>query len=537
MSPDAAPGPFRLIEAQRVFPEERPPHATISRLSILDATVARFAPAAAIWFYDKPDAEESQSLELFSSFKHALGKTLNDYQHFAGQIQWATEDMVRGTAVPRHLGRPVVVHGTPTDPGVELITMDCDADAADFVPDRASKEASPKVWNATSFQQQDFLPSTKIALSSLDALEGLPGVAVQLTAFRCGGFSVGIMFAHPLADALGLVSFMHSWAAHTRIRMGLDPGGKVQEPVFDPGQLDEIAGLDPSGNPDPLKIEKARALPMHRFDWWADDAPGYPAATRPATEATMPAKGDLEKAELSTSTFPPWTTWDMAAPVEHVQIRFSADELARMKDAAQKSLPASLESYSISRLDAALAHIWILMNRARGLQNSEEKVYLDISLGVRARVDPPLPDSFVGSPLLLAYVEKSGAEAASAKLGAVAGAIREMMSRFTPDAVAAYIHDAAHEVSPQRLWQGFLGANHALVTSWVRSGTYEVEFYRSGQRTRYVQGVMPRMDGLVHIMDIADTGDFDISVCLRREAVERMLDDPLLHSYDLSPRK
>lgn len=51
-----------------------------------------------------------------------------------------------------------------------------------------------------------------------------------------------------------------------------------------------------------------------------------------------------------------------------------------------------------------------------------------------------------------------------------------MMLRFTPEAMGTMLHDVAHEVSPQRLWQAFLGTQHTLVTSWLRFHVYQVDF-------------------------------------------------------------
>ncbi|KAK0372962.1 transferase [Colletotrichum limetticola] len=520
---------------RRILPNSPSTGPVVSKLSILDSTVARFTPTAAIWLYDKPETSQLSRTEFFGNLSHSLSQTLNDYPHFAGQLQWATPEQVKDDAASRHLGRLVVAYGSTEDPGVELSIATHDSKLSDIVPSRAERATNLKEWNASNFQQSEFLPKTKIALMSLNAIDGLPAMAVQLTSFKCGGFGISTMVSHPLADAVCLMNFMYSWATRSRVLLGnvtaID-GLIISKPVFDPAQLDQAAELTPEGLPDASIVAKARALPMHRFDWWAEDALGYPPGVRLASLATMPPPDELGTTKLSPSTYPPWPTWDMSAPVEHVQIRFAAAELTRLKEAAQASLPDDLQSLRVSRLDAVLAHIWTLMNRARGHEGKPEQAYLNITLGLRNRVDPPLPDTFVGSPLLLGYVEKTANEASSIHLGPIAGAIRQMMSRFTPDAVAAYIHDAAHEVSPQRLWQGFLGTHHTLVTSWVRAKTYELDFLGTGELARYVQGVMPKIDGLVQIMDVAYTGDFDVSVCMQRSAMDRLLKDSSLRQYE-----
>lgn len=537
------PPSSRVISRQRVFPATPAEQATVTRLSIVDASVARFSTCAAVWLYDSTGTSSQDTTLHHERLRQSLRKTLDDYRHFAGQLRWATPgDIPPGDPNPRHVGRPLVSYGTPTDPGVELVSAEYDRPLSEVLPSAEDRRTTGKTWVATDFPQDELLPRCKLAFtSSLAEFDGLPGVAVQLTRFSCGGWAVGVMMSHCLADAVCLLRFVHAWAGRSRalVAGGGEPPS-LPKPVFEPGLLDRHAGLTGSSpEPDADKIALARSLPMHRYDWWATEAPGYPPWATASSDATKPEDGG-EMGNLSPSTFPPWPEWDLAAPVEHVQIRFGADEIARIKQAAQDGLPdqGQKQHPAISRLDALLAHMWILINRARGHHATQEHVYLDITLGLRGRVSPPLPDSFAGSPLLLGHVSRNGAEVCSAAaggLGAVALEIRRMMALFTPAAVAAYLHDAAHEVSPQRLWQAFLGGRHTLVTSWVRAGAYEVDFCGGGAGTRpvYVQGKMPRMDGILQVMDVGgETGDFDVSLCLEREAMGRLLGDELLRKYE-----
>ncbi|KAI1099218.1 transferase family protein [Jackrogersella minutella] len=522
--------PCHIQRIKKIFPAKFPQGVTVTKLSILDASVARFSPCGAIWLYDKTEKVDAREPIVFERLEEALKQTLNDYPHFSGQLRWASKELVAGDVNPRHIGRPIVVYGAPEDPGVELIVAEDSRELSTIVPSHEERVTTKQIWNATEFPQNDFLAKTKLAFSSLASFEGLPSVAIQLTAFKCGGYAVSIQLTHCLSDALCLMQFAHAWAAQSKSHFE-DGNGEHAVPLFDPSLLDQYANL--TASPDPAKIGKARALPMHRYDWWATDAPDFPQWSIASTSGTKPSPEELARLELSPSTFPPWPTWDMAAPVEHVQIRFRKEAVATMKKAAESSLPGSFKGQYVSRLDAVLAHMWILINRARKHENTQDDVYIDITLGVRNRLDPPLPDTFVGSPILLGHVTKTGSEASTSTIGSIAGSIRQTMSQFTPDAVSAYIHDAAYEISPQRLWQAFLGSRHTLVTSWTRARAYEVDFCASGKLARYVQGMMPKLDGLVQVMDIADTGDFDISVCLEKETLRRFLEDPMLKAYGL----
>ncbi|KAI1164030.1 transferase [Nemania serpens] len=500
----------RVQSTKRIFPATPRKSTTRTKLSIVDATASRFTPCGAIWFFNGTRDLDANKSVLFERIELALGQALDDYPHYSGHLQWATPDMVAGDINPRHIGRPVVIYGTEDDPGVELVVVRDDRELVSVVPDLNERATTKKVWVASDFPQDDFLASTVLAFSSLTEYVGLPGVAVQLTAFKCGGFAVSMKATHCLSDATCLLQFVHSWAAHSRQLFdadtlsadGLEKKAR-QKPIFKPAQLDEYARLSaPATEPEETRISHARSLPMHRFDWWATEAPGYPSWAIASTNATKPPPEELLQVKLSPSTYAPWPTWDLGAAVEHVQIRFSAGEVANMKRAAVETLP--VQGQMISRQDALLAHVWTLVNRARRLQEDTEQVYLDITLGLRSRLSPPLPEHFVGSPVLLAYVAQTGSTATTAKIGAIASSIRSMMSQFTPEAVSDYLYDAAHEISPQRLWQTFLGNRHVLVTSWARAQAYQVDFCGTHQLARYVQGMMPKVDGLVQIMDIAE---------------------------------
>jgi hypothetical protein len=241
----------------------------------------------------------------------------------------------------------------------------------------------------------------------------------------------------------------------------------------------------------------------------------------PNTLNSMPSREVLNSIKLTPSTSAPWTTWDLSRPVCYTQIYFSGDQLADFK---RKALAEGEARRDISRLDALLAHLWISINRARNLTNSPDTVFIDLSIGARTRVSPPLPDTFLGSPLFLTHVAASGKTLCAASLGTIASQIRETVTLFTPEKIGAMLHDAAYEISPQRLWQAFLGSRHVLVTSWLRLKVYEVDFVGDGSRPRYVHAVLPKLDGEVQVMESGVDGNgMDVALYLEEEVMERFL--------------
>ncbi|KAI9376096.1 hypothetical protein BJX61DRAFT_539110 [Aspergillus egyptiacus] len=425
--------------------------------------------------------------------------------HWAGQVHWAP---VRpGGSHTERFNRPMVTYGTPTDPGVEWGVVRHQLRSVKIVAPSAEGRASGSgVWRADQFDQKSLLSETALPLHNLQYCDGLPAMQVQINLFGDGGYGIGIKMAHVLADAQSLMVFVHSWAANSRktFNVGEHVSPVAGPPIFDPARLDACAAGDIDAPvPDPSLLAEARQLPLHRFNWRGIDDPGYSPFLIPTTENSIPAIDGIQS-HVSPSTHLP-------RPPGQLGFCQSRND----------------GSPNISRLDALLAHVWAMINRSRGHSHSSEDVFLNFTLGARSRLS--LPESFIGSPLFITHIRMSGA-AAAACLGNTASQIRNTLQLFTREKMGAMLHDAAHEVSPQRLWQAFVGTQHTLVTSWLRLQVYQVDFVGSGLRPRYVHAVMPKIDGCVQVMDPrVDDGEMDVAVYLETEAMQRLLLEKPLH--------
>ncbi|KAL5342799.1 transferase family protein [Aspergillus crustosus] len=509
----------------RVYPSRRGTTPTTTPLSILDATVARFSPTGAIWLFDSPEITDS---ELLDNLRSSLETTLNDFPYWAGQLHWAP--VRKGGSHTERFNRPAVTYDTDSDLGVEWgIVRHETLSVKSLAPSADERALGSGIWIGDAFDQKPFLSDTLLPLHNLKDYEGLPAVQVQINLFS-DGYGLGIKMSHSLADAQALMVFVHRWAANSRNTFAL--GGTVEDvssfagpPVFDPVLLDSHAAGDIDGPvADPKLAEEARQLPIHRFNWWGVNDPGYSPFLIPTTANSKPSAEILQSSQISPSIPAPWTTWDFSRHVSYTLLHFSGPKIAQLKREA-----ATEGGSEISRLDALLAYIWTKINQARGHSQSSEDVYLNFTLGARPRVSPPLPESFIGSPLFLTHIRKSGLDASTSSIGHTARQIRSTMQLFTPEKMGAILHDAAFEVSPQRLWQAFLGTQHTIVTSWLRLNLYEVDFVGKGQKARYVHAVMPKMDGCLQVMDTGvEDGGIDLALYLDKDATERLLLDKTL---------
>lgn len=288
-------------------------------------------------------------------------------------------------------------------------------------------------------------------------------------------------------------------------------------PVFDPCLLDQKAAGDiNASSPDASIQKKARELPMHRYDWYAQ------VLTQPwgdRTPSDFPAN-----AILSPGIPIPWHQWDTEAPVSSRVLHFTPKEVQNLYSTISQN-----GEIKITKHDALIAHLWSRINLARQ-QPPENYSHLNFSLGLRQRLD--LPKSFVGSPITLTAVSVPS----STSPVLLAEQINKAMKTFTPENIGYLLHDEAFEVSPQRIWRGCLGTEHVMVTSWVYSGVGEADF--GNGRARWVEPLMGPFDGLCAVMEgLGESGEkghwakfgVDVWVCLERGAMGRLEVDNGLH--------
>jgi hypothetical protein len=471
------------ISSERLHASTRLPELHHAPLSIIDATVGGFGATEMILLYD---ASENGILWEVEQLKDSLRATLNSYPQWCGCLRLSDYDPA-STSHLRRFGRFVLSYGGDDEPGVEFVVAQT-ATVLDRLVPTAEDRAKTKIWNATNFPGKELVPLTLLSQNDLDN-PNAPSLIVQLTHFKCGGVALAVKMAHPLSDAHCLSYFMRDWAEVTRA-IACEKQPPILSPHFDPQSLDRMSSGDvDASSADPSLVHRARGLPCHRYDWWASaaDCP-FPTTSKEVPEALRSQPHD-EEGEMM-----PWSTWDLNAQVEHLVLHFSCAELQEMQNASK-----AIEN-RVSKQDAVVAHVWKCVNRARDMFEDDEPVYLDYTLGLRSRTSPPLGERFLGSPILLTAIKASGREAAAEDSGAeLAARVRRTVAEFTPDAVAAHFHDKAYDQCPQRLWQTFLGQRHLLTTSWIRTGVYTIDFGRGAPR--YIEAVMPKMDGLFQIME------------------------------------
>ncbi|KAJ1329695.1 shikimate O-hydroxycinnamoyltransferase [Microdochium nivale] len=597
---------INILSCERLRPSSTPREAT-SPLSLVDATCANLSLTSAFWCFERPHNYSEDATGLVAHLRQTLGTTLNAYPHWSGHVHGvSTTD---GSMPPeakhfpthaRRYGRVYVHYGTGDDPGVEFLVAQ-----SRLTLDELYSENRPNTtptwdrdYSADPFVE--FLPSTIIREPlqpyTKDGLGSRPAaLAIQLTQLACGGFVIAAKLTHSLGDITALIQFLKDWASVSRALLAGEDAPSLT-PTIDSTKVDAAAAGDiGKDKPDASILELAKTLPLARYDWWMPSE-GKPWPVEP------PAVFDGQ--DLSPFGDPmPWRDWDTTAPVSNYTIHLSRDqvdilwaEANRITNAtAHSEHPSGSSSTRISRHDAILAHIWSCVTRARQFAADDtELVHCYPTLGLRPALG--LGSSFIGSPILLLDLKMpaSSLVAATASLANklepsshhyeistttvalsnVAQYIRATIASVTAnsEALAAHLHSIAYEKSPQRIWHGFLGRRHTIVTTWARAGLYEVDFglHRASSlsassstagacsrgdasegRTspaalRYADGIMPRMDGCILVKEGPPRGGrgggsdggssgtgwtengVDVAVAMNTVDMKRFLADPAL---------
>ncbi|PLB53085.1 transferase family protein [Aspergillus steynii IBT 23096] len=537
-----------ITQSERLLPQRKLATERLTPLSLLDATSVDFLDACAVWLFDYPGQSQSDQFNLSEHLRQSLRITLDAYPQWAGLLRIV--NTVTSTAssedeqLPPHarrFGRVHVSYGTPRDPGIDFVVASSDATLETLCP--ASRTTSQPLWDRSKAPLAEFVSQTplqKLQKPIVADEAGVlpPAMAVQLTTLACGGFVLSVKSAHPLADAHSLMHFVKDLASVSR---SLFSGSELPslQPHFQPDMLDSSAAGDINApTADQAIIQQAHSLPFHRYDWWTqtpncDQRPRIPEAFQ--NEDLTPAGKPI-----------PWFEWNLQEPASVYEVHLTSDQVEVLWQEANAETPdtSATSAGRISRHDAVLAHIWSCVNRARQLDQDPGPVHCDLTYGQRPVLQ--LGEHFIGSPTGMMNIEMTGHEATAStsepgSLRRIAQRIRETIGQVSrPDAVAAHLHSLAYEKSPQRIWQGFLGRRHFMVTPWARAGLYEIDLGLGGG-VRYADGILSAMDGLALIKEAPPSArgassksrswtasGVDVVIGLRTEDMDRFLGDPQL---------
>ena len=309
-------------------------------LTFFDIFWLRFHPVERVFFYTLPNSQSHPSFffqTIVPNLKSSLSLTLQHFLPLAGNIVW-----------PSDSSKPIIQFD-PNDGGVSLIIAESDSDF-NHVIENSTHEAS---------LSRSFIPH----LESSDSFASI--MSLQITLFPNSGFSIGISTHHAVLDGKSSTMFVKAWAYLCKKAIEGDESPTLLS-EFEPSFNREII-KDPNGNNVmdlvstlfPSEKGNDRSLKLFPFEPKLKDS----------VRATFKLKHqDLDK--IKQRVLSTWEIFD-----------------------TKESKPQTLSSFVIT-----CAYSLVCVAKAiHGAHNDKEKFSFVFSVDCRARVEPPIPNNYLGN--------------------------------------------------------------------------------------------------------------------------------------------
>ncbi|XP_059457947.1 uncharacterized acetyltransferase At3g50280-like [Corylus avellana] len=289
-----------------------------------------------------------------------------------------------------------------------------------------------------------------------------PLLAVQVTELVDGIF-IGCTLNHSVADGTTFWRFFNTWSG---ISTGSSDPTSQSPPIFGSGFLDGIMNL-------PIRIP---------FQFQRNE---------------------------SSNTSP---------PLKQRVFHFSKEKIQQLKAKAN----AEMSTNKISSLQAVLAHLWRSVVRSRRL-NADEEICYGVLVGMRQRLQPPLPEEYLGNAILFGNVTATAGDLLEHGLGWAASQINEMIASQKVEEIKKYVADWIK--TPKFLTTSDLLISKKLVTgSSPRFNVYGNDF-GWGRPLAVRSGVGNKYDGKLTVFPGPEEGSIDFEACLSPETLLAMADD------------
>ncbi|RAL41668.1 hypothetical protein DM860_008850 [Cuscuta australis] len=353
--------------------------------------------------------------------------------------------------------------------------VDCNNAGVEFVEAKATSATVAAILDPSNDDDAWKTIRSFFPLNFIRNWEGItnPLMGVQVTELLDGYF-IACTLNHVLADGTAFWNFFHSWSEISR--------GYHQV---------------------------SRTPVLER--WFPDD-------TNPPIHLPLTFKGKtLPLGDLTPSPFP------------ERMFRLAKEKITKLKEKANAE--AGETAGSVSSLQAYMAHVWVCVTRARGLDGDAD-VQMSITIGTRARV--PLPEGYWGNALYVKMVTAKAGELLAKGLGWAAWKIKETVQ-----------NESGEEVMNQYLswWKSpvFLGEkklfkakNTLVIGSSPRHDIYSTDF-GWGKAVAVRSGEANKSDGKVTLFEGSEEGSVDIELCIHPRTLLGLHNDPEFMEYVTVP--
>lgn len=434
-----------VIASSRVRPQESAGQHRTQQSAVLpaiDSWYAHWRTGTPIYLFPSYNGDDAPS-ELLQSFS----QTINMFPQLTGTLEPCVVDGVVDSE-----GRPLRrlrLDWAEDNAGVgaEFIVAKTKARIQSLVQPCASNTSAGFLWDRS--EESSLRP-----LFPQAAPKASCGLRVQVTLFRCGGFSLAVDCDHAMADAYTIVLFMRYWGAvHTQM---FTPGpvkhcatAELPKIIFDPELvLNKLPKMDDNGA---RLLQQARQLPTRRPDLRKLSSKLEEELGTKSSATTTSSPPEVVHVQQEVSVSLPPAPASVKVPY---MLHLSASGYERATRHVQKEAVARNMGIQVTDQVAIVALVWAALNRAR-LQypacSADPWTELHLPTSFRWKLD--LPPGLVGSPLVAIMMDGGGGTKQTDEV-ALAAEIARTLDRFDEEALLAVTYDASLRSTPERLEAG-----------------------------------------------------------------------------------
>ncbi|KAF3438982.1 hypothetical protein FNV43_RR17257 [Rhamnella rubrinervis] len=291
-----------------------------------------------------------------------------------------------------------------------------------------------------------------------------PVIAVQVTELLDGIF-IGCTMNHTVVDGSSFWHFFNTWSDISRASGGDGVQFSKPPPVFSRRYLDNMMEF-------PLRVPSSQLKLCRRIN----------------------------------------------TPLQQRAFQFSKETVAKLKARAN----SEMETNKISSLQALLAHIWISVTRGRRV-NADQEVIYSLMIGVRGRMQPNLPQEYLGNSVLIGHAKISAGKLLKNGLGWAAWQLNEMIASKTSEEVSKFLEDWSKTPEIPKIGE-LTGSTKLITGSSPRFNVYGNDF-GWGRPLGVRSGPGNKTDGKVTAYPGAEEGGIDFEACLSPKTLQAMADD------------
>ncbi|OIW18691.1 hypothetical protein TanjilG_13443 [Lupinus angustifolius] len=360
-----------------------------------------------IYFY-RPS--QNSTNVIAATLKDSLSRVLVPFYPLAGRLQWI---------------------------GNGRFELECNGTGVHFIEAESSSNLDDLGDFSPSPEYNYLVPSVNYTLP----IHELPLLLVQLTMFKCGGFSISLTVSHAVADGPSALHFISEWSRFAR------SGESI---------LKTVPFLD-------RKVLRAGLPPLMSL------APCHANSAFNHPPLLLGQSDNIEERKKKTTV---------------AMLKLSKHQVEMLRKTANESWSKPKNDRSYTRYETVTGHIWRSASKARG-HEKDQPTALGVCVDSRSRMQPPLPKGYFGNATLDVIATSLAGDLMSRPLGYASSRIREAIDKVTDEYVRSGIEFLKKQEDLTRFQDlhaigsdngPFYGNPNLGVVSWLTLPIYELDF-------------------------------------------------------------